>query len=176
MKFKSHANFEGRGLSDDVKDLAESENIVVGTPGRIAELIARKALHIDHVKTLVLNEADSLSSPSFKDRIYDIFKDLGNNTQMISLTATVTPQLQELVESLRQKSTRALREIREDTGGSDKVISVSSTVVSPDILFGLLEQRKRFFEGIRSHFLSSIPFKSSPLSFTDKLRRVYQDY
>ena len=49
-------------------------HIVIGTPGRVFDLINRRAIFTDKVKLFVLDEADEMLDTGFKDQIYDIFR------------------------------------------------------------------------------------------------------
>ena len=48
--------------------------MVVGTPGRVYDMLRRRALRADGSKMFVLDEADEMLSRGFKDQIYDIFQ------------------------------------------------------------------------------------------------------
>lgn len=54
---------------------------VVGTPGRVHDMLRRKALQADAIRMLVLYDADTLLSSSFKDQVYDIFQLLKHKLQ-----------------------------------------------------------------------------------------------
>ena len=49
-------------------------HVVVGTPGRVYDMLRRRALRADSIKMFVLDEADEMLSRGFKDQIYDIFQ------------------------------------------------------------------------------------------------------
>jgi superfamily II DNA/RNA helicase len=48
--------------------------VVVGTPGRVYDMLRRRNLRADSIKMFVLDEADEMLSRGFKDQIYDIFQ------------------------------------------------------------------------------------------------------
>ncbi|XP_008485600.2 eukaryotic initiation factor 4A-I-like, partial [Diaphorina citri] len=62
---------------------------VVGTPGRVFDMISRGALSTKQIRMFVLDEADEMLSRGFKDQIYDVFKHLNNDVQVILLSATM---------------------------------------------------------------------------------------
>ena len=49
------------------------KGVVVGTPGRVFDMLRRHSLRPDYINMFVLDEADKMLSRSFKDQIYDIF-------------------------------------------------------------------------------------------------------
>lgn len=55
---------------------------VVGTPGRVFDMISRNALSPEYMKMFVLDEADEMLSRGFKDQIYDVFRKLPQNIQV----------------------------------------------------------------------------------------------
>ena len=97
-----------KGLSEFMKDLVietfvggipvneniqvikhKKPHIVIGTPGRVFDLIRRKALNCRHVKKFVLDEADELLSHGFDDQIRSIFTCLPENVQTCIFSATL---------------------------------------------------------------------------------------
>ena len=56
--------------------LRNGVQLVVGTPGRVLDMINRRAMAVDYLHYLVLDEADELLSRGFKDMIYDVFQEL----------------------------------------------------------------------------------------------------
>lgn len=49
-------------------------HVVVGTPGRVFDMLQRRNLRADSIKMLVLDEADEMLSGGLKDQIYDIIQ------------------------------------------------------------------------------------------------------
>lgn len=69
-------------MSDDIAKLRAGVHIVVGTPGRVLDMLCRNVLRPDRIKMFVLDEADEMLSRGFKDQIYDIFQALPPRTQV----------------------------------------------------------------------------------------------
>ena len=74
MDVQVHACVGGTAVRDDIRTLQAGVHIVVGTPGRVADMINRRALRLDNILQFFLDEADEMLSRGFKDQIYDIFK------------------------------------------------------------------------------------------------------
>src|SRR5437762_40660 len=68
-----HACIGGTVVRGDIRILQKGVHVVVGTPGRVLDLIRRRALRTDYIKMFVLDEADEMLS-LFKDQIYNIFQ------------------------------------------------------------------------------------------------------
>ena len=71
-------------------------HILIGTPGRIHDLIRRKKLNSKTIKMLVLDEADDMLSTGFKDQIYSIFQHLSNDIQIVLFSATLPTDILQL--------------------------------------------------------------------------------
>lgn len=76
-------------MREDFRKLENGQQIVVGTPGRVMDMISRKALDPRGIKMFVLDEADEMLSRGFKDQIYDVFRKLPSSIQVILLSATM---------------------------------------------------------------------------------------
>lgn len=84
LSVKCHAIVGGTSIRDDTRLLQQGGvRVIVGTPGRIYDMIRRRALATESIKMFVLDEADSLLSDSFKDQINDIFKLLPPKLQVM---------------------------------------------------------------------------------------------
>jgi len=68
----------------------------VGTPGRVFDMINRRALRTDKIRIFVLDEADEMLSRGFKDQIYDVFKNLPPQVQVNLLSATMPDEVMEV--------------------------------------------------------------------------------
>lgn len=99
------------GTSTDIdKDNYNSKvpQICVGCPGRIHDMIKRGSLKTDHIKSLVLDEADEMLSSGFKEQVYTIFQFLKNNVQVGLFSATMPPELFTLTEKFMRNPIRIL--------------------------------------------------------------------
>eukprot|EP01071_Lankesteria_metandrocarpae_P008242 Lankesteria_metandrocarpae@DN4912_c0_g1_i1.p1 len=90
MDVKCHACVGGTDLRHDVNMLKTGVHIVVGTPGRVFDVIEnRRCLRVDRMKLFVLDEADEMLSRGFKPQIYDIFCRLPPEIQVALFSATM---------------------------------------------------------------------------------------
>uniref|UniRef100_A0A2K5EC30 ATP-dependent RNA helicase n=1 Tax=Aotus nancymaae TaxID=37293 RepID=A0A2K5EC30_AOTNA len=90
MGASCHACIGGTNVRTEVQKLQmEVPHIIVGTPGRVFNMLNRRYLSPKYIKMFVLDEADEMLSRGFKDQIYDIFQKLNSNTQVVLLSATM---------------------------------------------------------------------------------------
>ena len=78
----------GVPLRGQIASLEHGAHVVVGTPGRLLDLIDRNALHLGAVQTLVLDEADRMLDMGFFDDIVKVVKQCGVNRQTLLFSAT----------------------------------------------------------------------------------------
>lgn len=88
----------GTSISRQVESLSHGTHIIVGTPGRIEDLIDRGALMLDDVKILVLDEADKMMDMGFYDSLSAIANACPLKRQTLMFSATYSPELLERTE------------------------------------------------------------------------------
>jgi translation initiation factor 4A len=74
MKIDCMACIGGTRRADDMRRLASGVHCVVGTTGRVFDMINCRALQANEIRLFVLDDADEMLSRGFKDQIYDIFR------------------------------------------------------------------------------------------------------
>jgi len=87
-------------------------HVVVGTPGRVLDLLKRGSLDAKHMKVFVLDEADEMLSLGFKDQIYDVFQALPPNVQVGLFSATMPLEALEITEKFMNNPLKIL--VRQD--------------------------------------------------------------
>ncbi len=70
MSIDCHACIGGTSVRDDMTALQAGPQVVVGTPGRVQDMIQRRVLKTDSMKMFVLDEADEMLSVSAKELGY----------------------------------------------------------------------------------------------------------
>jgi len=103
MGVSCHACIGGTNVRDDMRKLESGVQIVVGTPGRVFDMISRRSFRTDCIKMFVLDEADEMLSRGFKDQIYKVFKTLNGDTQVILLSATMPPDVLEVTRKFMRE-------------------------------------------------------------------------
>merc|ERR1711992_427787 len=108
MEAQCHACIGGTDVREDIARLSSGVHVVVGTPGRVFDMINRRALSTRHIKMFVLDEADEMLSRGFKDQIYDVFKTLNEDIQVILLSATMPADVLEVTTRFMRDCVRIL--------------------------------------------------------------------
>lgn len=86
---KVRSVYGGSSIEKQIKALRSGAHIVVGTPGRLLDLIKRKALKLDHMETLILDEADEMLNMGFLEDIEAIISRVPENRQTLLFSATM---------------------------------------------------------------------------------------
>jgi len=87
----------GTSIQEDTENIKNNPpHIIVGTPGRIYDMIKRNVISTRDVKIFILDEADDMLSSGFKEQVYNIFQYLPNNTQVALFSATMPIEILEL--------------------------------------------------------------------------------
>jgi translation initiation factor 4A len=98
----------GTSVQEDVRKIEQGVHVIVGTPGRVFDVITRRALNPDTIKMFVLDEADEMLSLGFKDQIYDIFRLLPSEIQVVLLSATMPQDVLEVTTRFMREPIRIL--------------------------------------------------------------------
>ena len=97
--------YGGTPIGTQVASLEKGAHIVVGTPGRIEDLLNKQALSIDHLSTLVLDEADRMLDMGFQKTLQAIVDLVPASRQTLLFSATYPKQIQSIAESVTKKAT-----------------------------------------------------------------------
>jgi len=106
---KIHACTGGTPIREDIRTLQSGGiHCVVGTPGRVGDMILRRVLDVKHLRQFILDEADEMLSIGFKEQIYDVFKYLPETTQVCLFSATMPLEVLNITKLLMDDPVRIL--------------------------------------------------------------------
>ncbi len=89
----TEAVYGGASISMQIRNLRKGVQIVVATPGRLIDLIERKAIDLQKVKYVVLDEADEMLNMGFRDDIDFVLKNTINSESIWLFSATMPPEV-----------------------------------------------------------------------------------
>lgn len=107
-RLRCHACIGGTARHEDIMRLREGQHVVIGTPGRVFDLLERRCFEASRIGILVLDEADEMLSKGFSDQIYRIFKILPCDVQVCLFSATMPPDILELAKKFMRDPVRIL--------------------------------------------------------------------
>ena len=103
MNVKINAVYGGTDIKTQIKSLSKGNHIIVGTPGRVIDLIKRKKINLEQIKTVVMDEADEMLNMGFKKDIDTILKKTPKNKQTLLFSATMPKEVLKISKNYMQK-------------------------------------------------------------------------
>ena len=98
----------GTRVSDCISDLRSDPQVIVGTPGRIIDMISKRHIFTDKLKMVVIDEADEMLSQGFQEMIHTIFVSIPRETQVALFSATFPDELLEITNKFMNEPERIL--------------------------------------------------------------------
>jgi superfamily II DNA/RNA helicase len=141
----------GMGIQNQIAGLRRSHNIVIGTPGRLKDLVDRRALRLADFRTIVLDEADRMLDMGFVNDMRFIMSKMAPNRQTLLFSATITSEIDKLIkefltnpEKISVKTGDTARNVEQNIvrvpHGEDKVDSLHDLLVKKEfskvLIFG----------------------------------------
>ena len=108
LHVRAHICIGGKSIQEDSKQLRSGQHVVVGTPGRVFDMIGKGHLRTDDLLTFICDEADEMLSRGFKDQIYNIFKTLPSDVQVCLFSATMDKDVLDLTDKFMRNAVRIL--------------------------------------------------------------------
>ena len=100
MNVECHACIGGTSVRDDMKALQDGPQVVVGTPGRVQDMIQRRVLKTDSMKMFVLDEADEMLSVRIViQNLFDMPADDSESAGSLSKSTTFSSSCHNLLRS-----------------------------------------------------------------------------
>ena len=94
--FKAINLIGGKGIFSQINQLKKNPQIIIGTPGRINDLLERKSFSLSKCSIVVLDEMDRMLDMGFGYQVDKIMKQVNKNRQMIMLSATIPAQIRKV--------------------------------------------------------------------------------
>jgi len=98
----SEAVYGGASIMMQIRNLKRGVQIVVATPGRLIDLIERKAIDLQKVKYVVLDEADEMLNMGFRDDIDFVLKNTVNRESIWLFSATMPPEVRAIAKNFME--------------------------------------------------------------------------
>lgn len=97
----------GSSIDDDVEEMHKTPpHVIVGTPGRVYDMIRRRHINAKKLKLVILDEADEMLSRGFKDQVYNIFQYLNKDIQIALFSATLPPEVLPITDKIMRNPIR----------------------------------------------------------------------
>ena len=117
-KLKVTAVYGGANIQTQIRALNSGSQIVVGTPGRVIDLINRKKLKLKDVEFVVLDEADEMLNMGFKDDLDTILAETPEEKQTLLFSATMPKEVMRITKNY-MFSPKTIEVARRNEGATD---------------------------------------------------------
>ena len=94
--------YGGQDIVRQIRSLKDGVQVVIGTPGRVMDHMRRKTIRVDHVHTVVLDEADEMLNMGFLEDMETILSQLPEERQTVMFSATMPPAIAEIARKFQQ--------------------------------------------------------------------------
>lgn len=175
MKVRVLAVYGGQPYARQIKRLENGVDVVIGTPGRLLDLIRRKTLDLSHVSTVVLDEADEMLSMGFIEDIEAILENTSATHQTALFSATLPQEIRKLAERYMNNPQSFIIERKQVTvssieqryylvNQSDKLAALTRLFEVEDISSALIFARTRVGTGDLANALTTRGFPAEALN------------
>lgn len=108
MSTRTIAVYGGKNINTQKKAVYEGCDIIIGTPGRLYDIAMTGLLRLKDIKKIVIDECDEMLSLGFRPQIQRIFDLLPTKRQSLMFSATITDDVDDLVETFFRKTERII--------------------------------------------------------------------
>ncbi len=143
MKMFSVCCVGGAPISKQLRDLRYQYNFIIGTPGRLKDLIDRKVIILSEFNTIVLDEADRMLDMGFVNDMRAVMAGMPKNRQTLFFSATLSPEIEKLIGEFLREPTRISVKTSDTCKNVDQdIIRVQNGADKVDTLHSLLNQKE----------------------------------
>jgi len=118
--------YGGVPLRAQAESLAKGAHILIGTPGRIQDHLAKETLVLDSIKTLVLDEADRMLDMGFYDEIVKIGSNMPRAKQTLLFSATFPEKIEKLAKALLKQPVTIKVDTVQESDKIDEIVYETS--------------------------------------------------
>lgn len=99
LPFKTALVIGGDAMAGQVYRIQKGVELIVGTPGRLIDLLTKHDIYLNEVSVLVLDEVDSMLQKGFRDQVMQIFQAL-SQPQVLMFSATISEEVKKMASSM----------------------------------------------------------------------------
>jgi ATP-dependent RNA helicase RhlE len=130
----------GAGMEPQVRGLRRKPNFVIGTPGRLKDLMERRELDLSHFKTVVLDEADRMLDMGFIQDMRHIMSFMEDDRHTLFFSATLSRDIEKLIGEFLNNPVRIMVKTRDTASTVDQDVIRVQNGQKLETLIELLKQ------------------------------------
>jgi translation initiation factor 4A len=115
LKVNVNLSVGGVSVTENISSLRKRPHVIIGTPGRVLDMINKKYINVNTLKMLILDEADEMLSHIFINQIYDIFQNLPPTIQVCLFSATMNKSFFSITQKFMRDPVKILVKTEELT-------------------------------------------------------------
>ncbi|MFA6269868.1 MAG: DEAD/DEAH box helicase [Candidatus Paceibacterota bacterium] len=143
MKIFSVCCVGGAPIGKQIKDLKYQYNFIIGTPGRLKDLIDRKLIILSEFNTIVLDEADRMLDMGFVNDMRAVMAGMPKSRQTLFFSATLSPEVEKLISEFLRSPIRISVKTSDTSKNVDQdIVRVKMGSEKIDTLHDLLNQKE----------------------------------
>jgi superfamily II DNA/RNA helicase len=134
----------GTNINPQIKALSKEPHVVIGTPGRLKDLLQQRKLNLDFTDTLVLDEADRMLDMGFIKDVRFLTDAVPRERQSLCFSATITPDIERLINDLlndpvkcsvrtSETNDHIQQDVVEASGKEDKIEVLHEILIKPEV-------------------------------------------
>lgn len=146
--------YGGSSIESQIRSLREGVQIIVATPGRLIDLIKRKVVKLEHVHTVILDEADEMLNMGFLDSINEILEHVPDDRKMLMFSATMPNEIariakkymkdpQEFVVGTRNEGAENVKHVYYMVNARDKYLALKRIADNNPNIYAIIFCRTR---------------------------------
>lgn len=105
--------YGGQEIAKQIRSLKAGTQVMIGTPGRVMDHMRRKTVKFDHVKMIVLDEADEMLNMGFREDIETILSDIPEDRQTVLFSATMPKPIMDIAKTY-QKNAKIIKMVKKE--------------------------------------------------------------
>ena len=135
--------YGGAHIEEQISSLRRPTHIVVATPGRLVDLLERKAIDLSFIKTIILDEADEMLSMGFKKELDNILKFTAGKRHTWLFSATMPPEIKKIISGYMSPNVLKIEVNKNDITNRDieHKFLVCTNEEKPDVLFQFIQSQ-----------------------------------
>lgn len=143
LKLYSVCCVGGMSIGPQISDLRYHNNFIIGTPGRLKDLIERKKIQLSLMNTVVLDEADRMLDMGFIGDMRFVMAGMPKDRQTLFFSATISPEVNNIIKEFLKDPVRISVKTRDTAKNvAQDIIRIKSNEKKIDVLHELLNQKE----------------------------------
>lgn len=146
--------YGGSSIESQIRSLRKGTQVIVATPGRLIDLIKRGEVRLDHVHTVILDEADEMLNMGFLDDINEILSHVPDDRKMLMFSATMPKEIAnisrrfmhnpvEFVAGNKNEGSKNVKHIYYMVKAHDKYLALKRIADNNPAIYGIIFCRTR---------------------------------